>query len=147
MKEVINDQSMRKEPWNRKRAVGQMRPFAPDQAAFVRAELQLRAARALPRLRDLALFNFSLDAMCRASEILALKTADVTDHLNRVVDEFEIRQEKTGRTKTITLGSDARRSLQRWIDYAMKKPDEFLWTSIGNRRNGERPLTRMQYRP
>lgn len=134
-----------KRPWNKNRAVGQMRAFDPEQAAHVRAWLSEQAARNHDRLRDLALFNLGLDAMCRASEILALKTADVTDHLNRVVDEFEILQEKTGRTKTIALGSDARRSLQRWIDHANKKPDDYLWTSIGNRRNADRPLTRMQY--
>lgn len=134
-----------KRPWNKSRAVGQMRAFDPEQAAHVRTWLSEQAALNYDRLRDLALFNLALDAMCRASELLALKTADVTDHLNGVVEEFEILQVKTGRTKTITLGSASRRSLQGWIDHADKKPEDYLWTSIGNRKNDDRPLTRMQY--
>jgi site-specific recombinase XerD len=132
-------------PWNWNRAVGQMRAFGPEEAAHIRERLTEAAARDHDRLRDLALFNLAIDAMCRASELLALTVADVTDHLNRVVAEFEILQPKTGRTKTVTLGSEARRSLQRWIDHTHKKPDEFLWTSIGNRKSAGRPVTRMQY--
>ncbi|MEM6414836.1 MAG: tyrosine-type recombinase/integrase [Pseudomonadota bacterium] len=133
------------EPWNKDRVVGQMRPFDPEQAAHVRAELEMQAARKPLRLRDIALFNVALDAMCRASEILSLRVRDVTDHLNQVIEEFEVFQEKTGRTKTVTLGKDARKSLQKWIDFSEKKPEAYLWSSIGNRKNGDRPLSRMQY--
>ncbi|MEO0400366.1 MAG: tyrosine-type recombinase/integrase [Pseudomonadota bacterium] len=134
-----------KEPWNKDRAVGQMRAFSPEQAAHVRAELKLQAARKRLRLRDIALFNVGLDAMCRAGELLSLKVRDVTDHLNCVIEEFEIFQEKTSRTKTVTLGAEARRSLQEWIDFSEKKPEDYLWSSIGNRKSADKPLSRMQY--
>ncbi|MEM8936769.1 MAG: tyrosine-type recombinase/integrase [Pseudomonadota bacterium] len=140
-----NDIAEDVEPWNKDRAVGQMRPFDPDQAAHIRDELTLHASKTPARLRDLALFNLGLDAMCRASEILSLTVGDITDHLNRVVEEFEVLQEKTGQTKTVTLGRQARRSLQDWIDFSDKKPDAFLWSSIGNRKSGDKPLSRMQY--
>ncbi|MEM9169567.1 MAG: tyrosine-type recombinase/integrase, partial [Pseudomonadota bacterium] len=82
---------------------------------------------------------------CRAGELLALRVRDVTDHLNAVVEEFEILQEKTGRSKTVTLGPEARRTLQAWIDGTAKDPEAYLWTSIGNRRSAGKPLSRMQY--
>ena len=132
-------------PWNKDRAVGQMRPFEPEQAAHIREELARRARETPARQRDLAMFNFALDAMCRASEILALRVRDVTDHLNAVVEEFEILQEKTGRSKTVTLGAEARRALQDWIDISGKAPDEFLFSSIGNRHADGKALSRMQY--
>ena len=133
------------EPWNKDRAVGQMRPFDPEQAAHIREELALRASKAPARLRDIALFNLALDAMCRSSELLSIRVEDVTDHLNTVIEEFEVLQEKTGRTKTVTLGRHARRSLQNWIDFSEKKPEEYLWTSIGNRKSAGKPLSRIQY--
>lgn len=137
--------SPEQDPWNKGRAVGQMRPFDPEQAQHIRETLGAAMLSAPARCRDLALFNLGLDAMCRAGEILAMKVADVTDHLNRVVEEFDILQEKTGRAKTVTLGAVARKSVQDWIDFSGKKPDQYLWTSIGNRSSGNKPLSRMQY--
>jgi len=107
-----NTKSKDQEPWNKNRAIGQMRPFDPEQAAHVREHLTQAAAKKPYRLRDLALFNIGLDIMCRACEILSLKVTDVTDHLNNVIDEFEVLQSKTGRTKTVTLDQHARTSIQ-----------------------------------
>ncbi|MEM8987788.1 MAG: tyrosine-type recombinase/integrase [Pseudomonadota bacterium] len=121
-----------------------MRPFDPEQAAHIRGELRLQASKSPARLRDLALFDLGLDAMCRASELLGLTVGDLTDHLNAVVEEFEVLQDKTGCTKIITLSRPTCRALQDWVDYSSKKPDEYLWTSIRNRKS-DKPLTRMQY--
>ncbi|MEL6363029.1 MAG: tyrosine-type recombinase/integrase [Pseudomonadota bacterium] len=133
-----------KDPWNRDRAVGQMKPFEPDEAQHIRMVLDQAARKTPARARDLALFNLALDAMCRSNELLSLRVRDVTDHLGQVTEEFEIIQSKTGRTKTISLGKYARRSLQAWIDQSGKDPEDYLWTSIGNRRS-KGPLSRMQF--
>lgn len=130
--------------WNKDRAVGQMKPFDPEQAQHVREHLAAEARKKPARQRDLALFNLALDAMCRAGEILSLRVLDVTDHLGRVVDEFDILQEKTGRTKTVALERPARQALQDWIDQSGKRPDDHVFTSIGPRPSVG-PLSRMQY--
>ncbi len=135
----------RNAPWNKNRAVGQMQPFTPEEAAYVREALAAKAAKDLRRLRDLALFNMGLDVMCRSSEVLAMTVADATDHQNEVVEEFNILQEKTGRSKTVTLDRAARQTLKAWIDYSGKEPADYLWTSIGNRASKSGPLSRMQY--
>ena len=133
-----------REAWNKDRAVGQMKPLDPEQVQFIRDRLAEQAQKRPARLRDLALFNTAVDAMCRASEILSLKVADVTDHLGQVVAEFDVLQEKTGRAKTVTLGAPARKALQMWIDQSGKKPDAYVFTSIGPRAsNGS--LSRAQY--
>jgi integrase len=144
MTKDATDTPVPRRAWNKDRAVGQMKPFDPEEARHVREVLEAAARKSPARSRDLALFNLGLDAMCRAGEILALKTADVTDHLGRVVAEFDILQEKTGRTKTVTLGRDARRSLQDWIDLSGKEAGDFIFTSIGPRASNG-PLSRMQY--
>jgi integrase len=139
-----HDDERPREAWNKDRAVGQMKPFDPEEAQHVRECLEVEARKKPARTRDLALFNLGLDAMCRASELLSLKVEDMTDHLGRVVEEFDVLQEKTGRSKTVTLGSEARRSLQMWIDMSGKDVGDYVFTSIGPRPS-EGPLSRMQY--
>ena len=75
-----------KPTWNKGKGVGQMTPFTPEQAQVIRSLL-----RTEKKFRDLALFNVGLDTMLRASDLLPLKMADVTDHNGDVVSEINIR--------------------------------------------------------
>lgn len=127
------------EPWNKDKAVGQMAPFTPDQAGLIRSLLV-----AEKKIRDLALFNVGIDTMLRASDLLPLRVIDITDHNGDVVHEFTIRQKKTGTGHVVALTSDTRDSLGDWMIASGKGPEDYLWTSIGNRKTG-RPITREQY--
>jgi len=126
-------------PWNKDKAVGQMAPFTPDQAGLIRALLV-----AEKKIRDLALFNMGIDTMLRASDLLPLRLIDITDHNGDVVHEFTIRQKKTGQGHVVALTPNTRDSLADWMIASGKGPEDFLWTSIGNRKTG-RPLGRNQY--
>lgn len=128
-----------KAPWNKDKAVGQMSPFNSEQAQLVRMILTAEG-----KLRDLALFNTSIDTMLRASDLLALKVIDVTDHDGNPVDELNVRQKKTGNTHVVALGEESRNALADWILASAKNPDDFLFTSIGNRKTG-RAISREQY--
>jgi integrase len=55
--------------------VGQRRPFTPREIQAIRYALEQEN-----NARDLALFNTAIDTMLRASDLLALKVEDVTDH-------------------------------------------------------------------
>ena len=135
-------------PWNKGKAVGQMTPFTPEQAQVIRSLLTTEK-----KIRDVALFNVGIDTMLRASDLLRLSTADVTDHQGDVVSEINIRQKKTNRGHLVALSSETRDSLADWILHSGKKQEDFLWTSIGNRKTKtrignqeiERHLTREQY--
>jgi integrase len=116
-----------------------MRPLTADQAALIRRKLSEEK-----KLRDLALFNTALDTMLRASDLLPLRVRQITDHKGRIVEEFPIRQRKTGRTHVVALSSETRHALASWIAHSGKKPPAYLWTSIGNRKTGSY-LTREQY--
>ena len=96
------------------------------------------------KIRDLALFNTALDTMLRASDLLPLRVIDITDHNGDVVHEFTIKQKKTGRGHLVALSPNTRDSIADWMIASGKGPEDFLWTSIGNRKTG-RPLTREQY--
>lgn len=126
-------------PWNKGKAVGQMAPFTPDQTALIRPLLKAEG-----KIRDLALFNMGIDTMLRASDLLPLRVIDITDHNGDVVHEFTIRQKKTGKGHVVGLMPDTRDSLADWMIASGKGPEEYLWTSIGNRKTG-RHLTRNQY--
>ena len=126
-------------PWNKDKAVGQMAPFTPEQAGVIRSLLT-----AEKKIRDLALFNTALDTMLRASDLLPLRVIDITDHNGDVVHEFTIKQKKTGRGHLVALSPNTRDSIADWMIASGKGPEDFLWTSIGNRKTG-RPLTREQY--
>lgn len=126
-------------PWNKDKAIGQMMPLKPDQAAVIRALLQAEG-----KIRDLALFNTALDTMLRASDLLPLRVNDLTDHNGDVVHEFTIRQQKTGRGHVVALSPHTRDSIADWMIASGKGPEDYLWTSIGNRKTGSY-LTREQY--
>lgn len=127
------------EPWNKDKAVGQMAPFTPEQAGVIRSLLTAEG-----KIRDLALFNMALDTMLRASDLLPLRVIDITDHNGDVVHEFTIKQKKTGRGHLVALSPNTRDSIADWMIASGKGPEDFLWTSIGNRKTG-RHLTREQY--
>ncbi len=128
-------------PWNKNKAVGQMAPFTPEQAAVIRSLLQAER-----KIRDLALFNTAIDTMLRASDLLPLRVFDITDHNGDVVQEFTIRQKKTGHGHVVALSAETRNYIADWLlaSEKNKNPEAYVWTSIGNRKTG-RPLTREQY--
>lgn len=67
-----------------------MAPFNAEQANLVRMILA-----AENKFRDLALFNTAIDTMLRSSDLLSLKVNDITDHEGRIIEEINIRQQKT----------------------------------------------------
>ncbi|MCA9472377.1 MAG: tyrosine-type recombinase/integrase, partial [Nitrospira sp.] len=127
------------DPWNKDKAVGQMAPFTPDQAGLIRSLLV-----AEKKIRDLALFNMGIDTMLRASDLLPLRVIDVTDHNGDVVHEFTVRQKKTSKGHVVALTPDTRDSVADWMIASGKGPEDYLWTSIGNKPSVKH-LSREQY--
>ena len=125
--------------WNKDKAIGQMASFSADQVQLIRS--LLAAER---KMRDLALLNTAVDTMLRASDLLPLRAIDVSDHEGGVVHEFTIRQKKTGSGHVVALSPHTRDALAEWILAGGKGPDDFLWTSMGNRKTG-RAITHRQY--
>ncbi len=101
-------------PWNKDKAVGQMAPFTPAQAGVIRSLLT-----AEKKIRDLALFNMARDTMLRASDLLPLRVIDITDHNGDVVQEFNIKQKKTGRQLTREQYANL---VKRWSSLARLDP-------------------------
>ena len=126
-------------PWNKGKSVGQMAPFTPAQVQVIRSLLQTEG-----KVRDLALFNVGIDTMLRASDLLALTVADVTDHQGAIVSEIQLRQQKTNQGHLVALSPATQDSLADWLLASGKRGTDYVWTSIGNRKT-DGHLSRGQY--
>ncbi|WP_409560034.1 tyrosine-type recombinase/integrase [Hyphomicrobium sp. MC8b] len=92
------------------KARGQMRPFSKADVAVIRSKLSLKGSS-----RDLALFEMAISTMLRASDLVRMTVADVTDTSGAVVRSFSTQQRKTGRTVPVHLSDAARAALSRHI--------------------------------
>src|SRR6266480_2711825 len=59
-------------PWNKSKLIGAKPPLRPKHVWSIRTKLQVEE-----RIRDLALFNVSIDSKLRGCDVVALKVEDV----------------------------------------------------------------------
>jgi len=111
--------------------VGKKPPLTPDQVSLIR--MILRQDRAL---RDLALFNVTLDTSFRGSDLVRLRVADVATPAG-VREIVEIRQKKTearnARPVQVRLSAGTRDSLRAWLAASEKPMQAWLFTGQGPR--------------
>jgi integrase len=126
-------------PWNKGKSVGQKAPFSPRDVQTIKQIMENAG-----NLRDLALFAVGIDTMLRAVDLLALQVGDVTDYDGKVVEQFTIRQKKTGKGTVVALLPYSQHVLKQWIAVSGKLPWHYLFTGV--RKNKDRPITSNQYR-
>jgi len=123
-----------------------MLPLTQEQVRTIRFLLQ---AEVDSNPRDLALFCTAIDTMLRASDLLSLSVADVTDHTGIVREEFPVRQRKTGNGTIVGITPETRAAIDRWITYAGR----LRWQPLFSGRRGgpksewgDAQLSKVQYR-
>ena len=94
-------------PWNKGKLVGQKPPLKLREIWAIRIRLQL--AR---RVRDLALFNLSIDSKLRACDLVCLRVRDVA-HGNQVGRRAIIMQRKTQRPVQFEIAEQSRDAIQK----------------------------------
>jgi len=97
----------------RRKVEGQKAPFTEKQVEMIDT-LLIEDGRFLA-VRDHALFRTAISTMLRASDVLAIRLGDIW-YRGEVVQEFNLRQTKTGRPIRCQLLPKARKSLARWIE-------------------------------
>ena len=127
------------EPWNKGKAVGQMTPLKPNHVHAIKTLLENERS-----LRDLALFSVAIDTMLRSVDLLALKVEDITDSGGKILEEFPVRQQKTGVGHLVALSSGTRHTLKRWIVKSGKVFYDHLFTGL-TKGNTSFPISRRQY--
>lgn len=67
-----NVSTLRREPWNKGKIVGQNAPFKPKDIWALRVRLQLEN-----HVRELALLNLGIDSKLRGCDLVSLRVRDV----------------------------------------------------------------------
>jgi hypothetical protein len=83
--------SIRREPWNKGKLVGQKAPLKLKDIWAIRVRLEM-----FDRKRELALFNLAIDSKLRGCDLVQLRVRDVA-HGERIVARAIVMQQKTQR--------------------------------------------------
>jgi integrase len=117
-----------------------MQPFTREDVATIRAKLTQRGTT-----RDLALFETALSTLLRASDLVALRVADVTGSKGEIATVATVRQKKTGAVGVVPLTQAARSALAAHIARHALAPDAYLFTNASNSAQS-RPLSTTAFR-
>jgi integrase len=109
-------------PWNKGKLVGAKPPLRPKHVWSIRTKLQID-----DQVRDLALFNLSIDSKLRGCDVVTLKVEDIAPN-GYAVGRATVRQKKTGRPVRFELTEQTRQAVDAYLRVAGKKPGEFLFT-------------------
>ena len=113
----------RRPPWNKGRLVGQKRPLLPKQVWAIRARLELA-----DNLRDLALFNLSIDSKLRGCDLVNLRVVDLVVG-GSVRKRVSVIQSKTGRPVQFEVSENTRKSVLEWVESPSMRGCGFIFPS------------------
>ena len=115
--------TIRREPWNKGKIVGQKAPFKLQDIWALRVRLHMES-----RVRELALFNLGIDSKLRGCDLVSLKVRDIC-HGDQVATRAVVMQHKTQRPVQFEITPATRDALQKWIKYAGLKSEYFVFPS------------------
>jgi site-specific recombinase XerC len=110
-------------PWNKGKLTGQKLPLKLKEIWAIRIRLQLTES-----MRELALFNLTIDSKLRGCDLIALRLMDVA-HGNQIASRAIIMQRKTQRPVQFEITEQTRASLRVWVDQAQIKSEQYLFPS------------------
>ncbi|NTX19421.1 tyrosine-type recombinase/integrase [Burkholderia cepacia] len=116
---VVRDRA----PWNKGKLTGQKPPLKLREIWAIRTRLQMA-----PNLRELAMFNLTIDSKLRACDLTRLLVQDVR-HGSHVASRATIMQQKTQRPVQFEITERTRKSLEAWIEARGLKAADFLFPS------------------
>lgn len=115
--------TLKREPWNKGKLIGQKPPLKPKDIWAIRIHLQNRHAD-----RDLAMFNLAIDSKLRGCDLVNLHVRDVT-HGNQILSRTMVVQRKTQRPVQFELTEPTRTAIAAWIERAHLRSDQYLFPS------------------
>ena len=113
--------AIRREPWNKRKIVGQKAPFKPKDIWVLRVRLQMEG-----RPRELALLNLGIDSKLRGCDLVSLKVRDIC-HGDQVATRAVVMQHKTQRPVQFEITTATRDAMQKWIKHAGLKSEDHLF--------------------
>ena len=116
-----------REPWNKGKIVGRKAPFKLKDIWALRGALRVRLQME-NRVRELALFNLGIDSKLRGCDLVSLRVRDIR-HGDQVATRAVVMQHKTQRPVQFEITSATRDAVQKWIEDAGLKSDDFVFPS------------------
>ena len=110
-----------REPWNKGKLIGQKPPLKPKDIWAIRIHLQNAH-----HVRDLAMFNLTIDSKLRGCDLVNLRVRDIT-HGNQIVARAMIVQRKTQRPAQFELTEPTRTAVTAWMEKEKLKPEQYLF--------------------
>ena len=132
---LLEKSSITRTPWNKGKLVGQKPPLKLREIWAIRIRLQL--AR---RTRDLALFNIAIDSKLRACDLVCLRVRDVAQG-GQVARRAMVMQRKPQRPVKFEIAGQAREAVQKWIDEANLKSQQFCFQVVSVTAATSRPAS------
>ena len=121
-------------PWNKDRAIGQKRPFTPEEIHRLTAMLEQAG-----RFKELTLFCLGIDTMLRGSDLVRLRFSDVMHWDRQPKSDFTSSQKKTGKTVVTAITPYCQGVLRTYVDrYALSGHDLLFTADRGDR---QKPIT------
>ena len=111
------------QPWNKGKITGQKKPLHLHEIWKIRTRLELAK-----NIRELALFDLSLDSKLRGCDLVRLKVSDIAIGRN-VLKRSTIIQRKTGKPVTFEITAQTRDALVELIAKDQLKHNDFLFKS------------------
>ena len=110
-------------PWNKGKITGQKRPLHLHEIWKIRTRLELAK-----NIRELAMFNLSLDSKLRGCDLVRLRVSDVAIGRN-ILKRSTVIQRKTGKPVTFEITAQTRISLSKLIAHDQLSHTGYLFKS------------------
>jgi len=93
--------------------------------------------------RDFLLFVFGINSGLRISDLLSLKLSDVKDDQGNLKDDYDIREQKTGKIRKVFFNKQIKEALSFYLEKTdVFDLDRYLFTNEKSKKN--KPLTRVR---
>jgi len=110
-------------PWNKGKLIGQKLPLKLQGIWAIRVRLQLAE-----NIRDLALFNLSIDSKLRGCDLVKLKVSDIS-HGSSIHKRAMIMQQKTHQHVQFEITDQTRIAVANLMTHQTLKYDDYLFQS------------------
>src|ERR1700720_2731991 len=125
---MAKKRARKRQVWNKGLEVGKRDGLTPDQVKRIR---DLLGDRAVPGLRDLALFSTAIDTMLHGQDLLALVVGDVQRRDGSIRPVIEVARARGVPPVRCALSKASTKALEKWITASGKKSTDYLFPGRG----------------
>jgi len=115
--------------WNKGKLIGQKKPLKLKDIIAIRVHLDTQK-----KVRNLALFNLAIDSKLRSCDLIKIRFSDIAPN-GEILKRASVIQKKTSQSVQFEITDNTRKSLEKWIEKAGLKPNDYMFPSRLNSNN------------